>query len=383
MGNFISNALAMAVSVQNQRSRIPHRIFRTVNCLENLLLCGGKQGSVAENKCLCLMEKRIDSMLQKDMPAVILSADACFNQVLFDNYGDKLCMFGENAFYDPFLVCQTKEESAFILEEILRSCATEIPDDDGLLKYFCHRLNDLMNPELGKCHASFSGFSLLAECAVHSQTAEQFFHALEEKKIAVPVSVQDDVKFCYDKISERFRNFWILVSSSFSDFQSPVQVQNMGSTEKFLHEGRTVLFGIRPDSQPVLSAFYAELRIICGRKTAFCFLNHDVPIPPETAGFLFREDTEQTFFLYFSELQGYFLPDEAVIRLMDSIISVGVSSYEDAELLAVMSAELLRGTEQQKALHPSLLMYGVRGIPDGGACIMRSTGAVCCSWLYL
>ena len=257
-----------------------------------------------------------------------------------------------------------------LLLECLRSCINQFPssspDPDKPVTYTL---------------ISYPNFAVLAQGIIHCDSVQQYADWLESAdEIKMPDYLRKKLNdYWIPEQIQQFREFWFHMSSAFTPLNSVAPQDSNNdqlSVQEILLNNQSIL--LNAGNHPlVLSALYAELCFLCKQNFPLFLFNANIPINPEIAEILFGSEAI-SFGMYFSSPEKMQFPLEMLHKKLDTLVSVGVQDYAEAQKLVQLFGTLSR---QADKLYPELLMQGVQGLPDGSACVMNRKGAVCCAWL--
>ena len=380
MGLVINNCITMTAVNRTLRNTVPLKIFRHISTRSNTALFGGSPGSFAEQKGLAFLEHQAEFLLKKQLPAVILCQNPDWEYRLREHFEKQICVFGKDSAYDPFGNCVTYEHAKLIFMKIIQAYVMYLnpqAESDKLLR-FCELQLDFLQTMKAE-YFTYANFAILAHHVMYSETALMYLDALKQDGMIIPSNIESAVaKNWEEKTVQQFREFWFYMSRAFAVFRPADALgRRLFSVQELLNDNRCLLIRTGgKESLLVTAALYAELEMLCQKQQIFFFLDENVPIPEDTGKMLFS--SKMSFGLYFSSVPALQMPPEIIIQNTDTLVSLGVSTPEEAQTLSELCKQHSRKAGE---IPPSLLMHGVQGLPDGSACVMLKQKAMCCAWL--
>ena len=371
----ISSLAAAALSHDNT---VQQRFFGSVDIQYNTLVCGGGTGTLAEQRAQKLIFEKMDHAYMNHYPSIVLVQNRNTTDEFYKKYGDTVTIYGINRSFDPFDICRSADDIAFILGRVAdESHRTKHragnPSD---IRLWSDMIANVL--QMYHCLFSYQAADEIVSLLFTSSGMEDFCRtvAAETGQRDLPSSLKQSLNRLWNRSLNEFQHFWNEFSRQTERLRSPRETERCDQIIVYLPE---------TDSELSKAALFAEWQLLCRYGTSFNLLGIDVPLGEEALPLFSEYPDRVTFGIYTRYLDRIAPCFASLTANLENMVCLGVNAHDADTLLQFYSSQIPKwmphigahGIGAGKSFVPNYTAadFMPGRIADGGAMIyIRSKG---------
>ena len=371
----ISSLAAAALSHDNT---VQQRFFGSVDIQYNTLVCGGGTGTLAEQRAQKLIFEKMDHAYMNHYSSIVLVQNRNTTDEFYKKYGDTVTIYGINRSFDPFDICRSADDIAFILGRVAdESHRTKHragnPSD---IRLWSDMIANVL--QMYHCLFSYQAADEIVSLLFTSSGMEDFCRtvAAETGQRDLPSSLRQSLNRLWNRSLNEFQHFWNEFSRQTERLRSPRETERCDQIIVYLPE---------TDSELSKAALFAEWQLLCRYGTSFNLLGIDVPLGEEALPLFSEYPDRVTFGIYTRYLDRIAPCFASLTANLENMVCLGVNAHDADTLLQFYSSQIPKwmphigahGIGAGKSFVPNYTAadFMPGRIADGGAMIyIRSKG---------
>ena len=325
----ISSLAAAALSHDNT---VKQRFFGSVDIRYNTLVCGGGTGTLAEQRAQRLILAKMNHAYRNHYPSITLVQNRNTANGLYEKYGDAVTIYGLNRNFNPFDICHSADDIAFILGRVAdESHRTKHragnPSD---IRLWSDMIASIL--QMYRCPLSYSAADNIVSLLFTSSGMEDFCRtiAAETGQRDLPSSLKQSLNRLWNRSLNEFQHFWNEFSRQTEMLHSPRETDPHSQIIVYLPE---------TDSELTKAALFAEWQLLCRYGVSFTLLSIDVPLGEEALP-LFSEYSDRVTFgiytRYIDRIRPCFV---SLTANLENMVCLGVNGHDADTLLQSYSSQ--------------------------------------------
>ncbi len=373
--SIISSLAAAALSHDNT---VKQRFFGSMDIRYNTLVCGGGTGTLAEQRAQRLIFEKMNHTYMNHSPSIVLVQNRNIADELYETYGNHITIYGLNRSFNPFDICHSADDVAFILGRVA--------DESNRTKHRAGNPSDIRLwsdmiasiLQMYRYPISYQAADNIVSLLFTSSGMEDFCRTVAEEtgQRDLPSSLKQSLNRLWNRSLNEFQHFW-------NEFSR--QTEMLHALRENEQCDQIIAYLPETDSELTKAALFAELQLLCRYGVSFTLLSIDVPLGEEALPLFSEYPNRVTFGIYTRRIDRISPCFDSLTANLENMVCLGVNGHDANTLLQFYSSQTPKwmphieahGIGAGKGFVPSYTAadFMPGRIADGGAMIyIRSKG---------